>query len=73
MHIPRPESVVLTPLHRSESRSGFAGQGRLALDRDARGDARRRLTYDELADASSRFAEVLAGLGVGKGDQAAAE
>ncbi len=47
------------------------GNQRLALDWHGRDGARRRLSFDALADASARFAEILAGLGVGKGDRVA--
>lgn len=48
-----------------------AGGGGIAIDWHGRDGERRALSFAELADTSSRFAEVLAGLGVGKGDRVA--
>ncbi len=48
-----------------------AGDGDLALDWHGRGGERRKLTFDDLAAASSRLAEVLSGLGVAPGDRVA--
>lgn len=48
-----------------------AASGRVALHWHGTDGERRDLTFAELADASSRFAEVLAGLGVAKGDRVA--
>ena len=48
-----------------------AGTGDLALDWHGRDGRRRRMSFDELADASARFAGILVNLGVAKGDRVA--
>jgi acetyl-CoA synthetase len=48
-----------------------ASTGRMAIDWRGRDGERRTLSFADLASGSSRFAEVLAGLGVGKGDRVA--
>jgi acetyl-CoA synthetase len=48
-----------------------AGSGRLALRWIGKDGRRRDLTFDELADATSRFANLLRALGVTKGDRVA--
>jgi acetyl-CoA synthetase len=49
--------------------AGGPRRDRVALRFLAPDDRRRELTYRELAEASARFANVLRGLGVGKGDR----
>ena len=48
-----------------------ASSGRVAIDWHGREGERRTLSFADLATDSSRFAEVLAGLGVAKGDRVA--
>jgi acetyl-CoA synthetase len=48
-----------------------AGTGGMAIDWHGKDGAHRQLDFAEMAEASSRFANVLAGLGVTKGDRVA--